>query len=118
MIRELILSLIGRYWGKDSSVNGNGLPPQHTIIDEEVFTHKGIKYLAMRIRAPNEPDYVIVGVITKQEAIVKESGSEGVARYVRMVDPQNVEGLAKILGNTGFNETTKYYGEKECKFES
>ena len=120
MLNELLKGLIGRHFGQNqTSVNVNGLPPQHTIVDEEIFHHNGIKYLAMRIRVPDEPDYVQVGVVEREKPIVRDSGASGVIRHVMIIDPQKVEGLADILRNTGFSENIKYHGKEEVyKLES
>ena len=119
MLNELLKVLTGRHSGQNQTfVNGKGLPPQHTIIDEEIFHLNGIKYLAMRIRAPDEPDYVKVGVVKGENPILRDSGASGVIRHVKIIEPQKVEGLADILRNTGFDKNIKYDGEEVYKLES
>ena len=119
MLNELLKGLIGRHFGQNqTSVNRNRLPPQHTIIDEEIFHLNGINYLAMRIRAPDEPDYVKVGVVEREKPIVRDSGASGVIRHVRIINTQKVEGLADFLRDTGFNKDIKYHGEEVYKLES
>ena len=119
MIKEIIQSLIGGYKSQNAnSADNNGLPPQHTIIDEEMFNHSGVTYLAMRIRAPDELDYEIVGVVERGNIIVKDSGVSGVIRYVRIIDSQKVEGLVDILRKTGFKKEMRYGGEELYKLKS
>lgn len=117
MLNELLKGLINRYFGQNQ-IFVNGLPPQHKIIDEEEINHEGVIYLAMRVRAADEPDYEQVGVVERVELIVKDSGMSGVIRYVRIIDPQKVEGLVNILRKTGFKKEMRYGGEKVYELKS
>ena len=118
MIGNLVKWLIGIYFSPNQfSANGNGLPPGHKIITEEIVTHNGIRYLAMQISPPLDDEskhhapYINVGIIVDDRVTEKEGGGTGTFRRVKVIDAEKIRGLVELVNGTRLTGDFKYDGE-------